>query len=64
MLVEFLFGENAKVPHQEVDFGHERLSVDQARCVLPEYQLELLGVSPFHVANVLGREKSDVTLLY
>ena len=62
VLVVFLLGENAKVPHQEVDLGHERLPVDQARCILPEYELELLRVSPLHVANVLRREKTLVTL--
>ena len=61
VLVVFLFGENAQVPHQEVDLGHERLPVDQARCILPEDELQLLRVSPLHVANVLRREKSLVT---
>ena len=60
VLVVFLLGENAEVPDQEVDLGHERLTVDQARCILPEYELELLRVSPLHVANVLKRNKSSL----
>ena len=60
MLVVVLFGENAEVPDQEVNFGHVRHPVDQARCILPENEFQLLRVSPPHVANVLKRNKSSL----
>ena len=58
VLVVFLLGENAEVTDQEVDLGHERLPVDQARCIFPEYELQLLRIPPLHVADVLGREET------
>ena len=58
VLVVFLFRENAQIPDQEVDLGHERLPVDQARCIFPEYELQLFRIPPLHVADVLGREET------